>query len=340
MITDATLNVNYECNFRCPWCYAESTNYDKNKIMSINLAKDIIDFLENIGVTNIDIIGGEPTYYKHLIELIEYIKNKNKFTISLTTNGYKLSDMSFLKALIKAGLDTITFSIKYPNEKKLSEITSDGKDAFDKINQAIANVSSCTQIRTFFTYLINKVSVPYIYEAAKLVANTGKNFNLSFCRPTFDSNGAKYESYALSPDKYVEIILDMYDELNTIMNGKLFIQQSLPLCAWPDEFICKLCERNQLYKSCNIKDCQCLIFDVDGKLLLCNQWMDFPVSQFKKDFNNLQELNEIWFGQPLDNLRKKILSYPFDKCKSCDFTDNCIGGCPLIWLDRNLGTMF
>lgn len=38
-LTGMWLTVNRFCNFRCPWCYAKSTKYNKNGDMPLELAK-------------------------------------------------------------------------------------------------------------------------------------------------------------------------------------------------------------------------------------------------------------------------------------------------------------
>lgn len=42
--------------------------------MSLDLAKKLIEFARTMGVRTVLLIGGEPTYHLHLIEVLELLK--------------------------------------------------------------------------------------------------------------------------------------------------------------------------------------------------------------------------------------------------------------------------
>lgn len=71
MINGAWLTTNRSCNNRCEWCYAQNAIGNE---MDIDDAKKCVDVLKELKVKHIVLIGGEPTIYSHLIELLKYIK--------------------------------------------------------------------------------------------------------------------------------------------------------------------------------------------------------------------------------------------------------------------------
>lgn len=74
-------------------------------------------------------IGGEPSYYCHLIEILEFIK-QHKMKITLVINGYRFSDKTFIKE-VEDLLDNVGFSIKAANKKQYRKLIC--ADAFEKI---------------------------------------------------------------------------------------------------------------------------------------------------------------------------------------------------------------
>lgn len=72
------LNVNSECNLRCKHCYYWENVGFSNDVMQIDLAKKIVDDIYSIWDKDsaISLLWWEPLMYKHLFELLEYIRFK------------------------------------------------------------------------------------------------------------------------------------------------------------------------------------------------------------------------------------------------------------------------
>lgn len=82
------------CNQHCWYCYArpESDPSAKwNKIMSLDLAKRMLDAMKNIKYKIVlSILGGEPTLHPKLNEIVEYATNiDNIIKVEVFTNGRK-----------------------------------------------------------------------------------------------------------------------------------------------------------------------------------------------------------------------------------------------------------
>jgi len=98
-----TLRLQYElsdvCNYKCWYCFPGSnegtTGWPDVKIVKKNLSKVIEFYFENdIDEIQINFLGGEPTLWKDLGELIKYIsentvydRKKKKVRITVQTNG-------------------------------------------------------------------------------------------------------------------------------------------------------------------------------------------------------------------------------------------------------------
>ena len=79
----AAIKITQRCNLHCKHC---TWSNRITKDLPISEWKSIIDNLYEVGVAGIVIEGGEPTLYKGIEEIVEYVKSKNLYAI-LITNG-------------------------------------------------------------------------------------------------------------------------------------------------------------------------------------------------------------------------------------------------------------
>ncbi len=106
------IEVTDQCNLVCPGCY-------RSQLAGHRTLDDIKqDILDTKRLTNCDcmtIAGGEPLFYPHLTEVIEFI-SRLKVKPILFTNGEKLIPET-LRELKKAGLVNIHFHIDNAQER-------------------------------------------------------------------------------------------------------------------------------------------------------------------------------------------------------------------------------
>jgi hypothetical protein len=99
-----SIPFSYSCNLNCNYCWLPKR---KKSDMSLEKIKKCI---EEIETDRIVFSGGEPTVRKDLFEMIKFVKKNGKST-ALLTNGIKLADPEYVKKLVEAGLDSVTFSM-------------------------------------------------------------------------------------------------------------------------------------------------------------------------------------------------------------------------------------
>lgn len=101
------------CQCNCPYCINSLT--DRTLRMPFKKAKENISkAIKELGVKEAVILGGEPTLYKDLFPLINFLKESDLRRVGLTTNGIKLKETDFLIGLIRTGIDFI--NISYHND--------------------------------------------------------------------------------------------------------------------------------------------------------------------------------------------------------------------------------
>lgn len=122
-----------KCNFNCEYCSFKSMEDKKRKEMSTNEIKDVLFQCQELGVSMINFVGGEPLMRKDLFEIIRSI-DKTKSGTLMFTNGWFLEDCAF--ELKKAGLDSICVSLDSHLPEKHDSIKKI-KGAFQKAVKGI-----------------------------------------------------------------------------------------------------------------------------------------------------------------------------------------------------------
>lgn len=95
------LHVFEYCNMKCKYCFR---NKDINNNLKIDYIK-LVDWVESLGVKEINIAGGEPTLASYLITMIDYMKSK-EMVVSIISNGLLIAENDQL-------LDELIQRVKY-----------------------------------------------------------------------------------------------------------------------------------------------------------------------------------------------------------------------------------
>lgn len=111
-----SLAITEKCNANCEHCSFHTKDIrEKNNPLRKEEYIKIIKDAQEIGVTVINIVGGEPLLNPDIFEIINSI-DKNLSTVILFTNGYYLKEHA--KKLKQCGLDGVYISIDSAIEKK------------------------------------------------------------------------------------------------------------------------------------------------------------------------------------------------------------------------------
>jgi MoaA/NifB/PqqE/SkfB family radical SAM enzyme len=113
----AYLVVTYACNNKCNFCYAQSMlkkfiEGEELVHMPLEFAYQIVSELKSLGVNRFHLIGGEPTVYPYLLDLVRFIKQDPRVYVAIVTNGRKIGDEAYLKDLVDAGVNGFQISIQ------------------------------------------------------------------------------------------------------------------------------------------------------------------------------------------------------------------------------------
>jgi len=189
-IKKTVIFAGYKCNNKCIFCI----NWDKRNIpgRTTSEIKKEMAGARNRGSTYLEIIGGEPTIRPDIIEIISFAKDLGFKTIMMSTNGRMYSYKEFAQKIIKAGLNSIVFSIHGYNAKLHDSLTQ-VKGSFNQLKKGIENVRKAGLEDIGSNTTIIKQNYKRLPEIGKLIYDLGiRNSEFIFVDPTY---GAAYDNF-------------------------------------------------------------------------------------------------------------------------------------------------
>lgn len=123
------------CNFRCAYCYLDDRTAHADEL-SRGEIKNVLLQAKDLGARKIIILGGEPSIYPHLIEMLRFLGNQG-LEIEMFTNGSGVTaELAAVLAEEKARVVIKMNSRRAEVQDRLAGKTG----AFASINQALATL--------------------------------------------------------------------------------------------------------------------------------------------------------------------------------------------------------
>jgi len=121
------------CNFRCSYCYVPDQNEFKNELSREEI-KDVILQAKELGARKIIILGGEPSIYPYLVEMLHFV-GREGLEIEMFTNGSGVDEN--LAAILAEEKVRVVLKLNSRNEMIQDQLAGK-KGAFATINRALA----------------------------------------------------------------------------------------------------------------------------------------------------------------------------------------------------------
>lgn len=226
------VNINHRCNFNCVFC-ADTPEDRKNPDYDYEfLINGLIDNKNKF--ESLIISGGEPTIYPRLIEYIKYAKERCGYKrITLTTNGFLLSDKSFVDELVDAGVDEFIISFLSSDPENYDKI-SGVKGSFEKVVSAIRNVRR-EEKRFRANIVIHKLNVNELPDIVTFLAKEGaESIQLSFMNPVGSSIINGKSTIAISYKEVLPFVKKALETAKEIGFNEIYIE-NFPICIIPDQ---------------------------------------------------------------------------------------------------------
>ena len=320
------LTVNRKCNLRCGWCYSEGSGFINND-MPLDLAIILTRLLRGINVKKIIVIGGEPTLWKPLFQYNDFCKQEGLETV-LITNGLIFASDRFFEQYQEHPCGSLGLSMKggtaeeYAAAAKLKNFRLIEK-SFVRIAE---NFNKFVNV-TFNSFYADRPDS--LINIAKFASDCGfKGLKFEFCTTTF-VDGQKISKYMVHPHRTVVEIMKHLAEMRKYLEVRF--EMNLPFCIWPKEFIDEFKSEGLLISACHVMRNEGVIFDTDGKTMICNALFDYPTGQYGKDFNDADSYMKFRQSTEIQSYYDRIIALPSKSCIDCPMYKECGGGCPLLW---------
>lgn len=186
--------VTWKCNLRCRMCplwSQKTTNHkvefiDNRDVLSFEQTKRIVDNIAKTGILAIQITGGEPVLFPHLVKTVEYIKSK-QISVTVFTNG-TLIDNAYAEELVDTGIDKIGISLD-GTENVHDKIRGKGNfsRAIEGINSLVTarnNITSNT--RLYIMNTITNYNISVLTDLMQLVSQIGAD-GMFVAHPSFST---------------------------------------------------------------------------------------------------------------------------------------------------------
>lgn len=131
--------VTNHCNYRCSFCHNEGQKKENQiGVMSVDLFKQLIDYLEGQKLSEINFSGGEPFLHKGIVDMIVYADKHTMYDIGCSTNLSLITDKQ-IECLAET---RVKFNIQFPFVSDNDFANSTGAGNLRKILDKIKAVKS------------------------------------------------------------------------------------------------------------------------------------------------------------------------------------------------------
>lgn len=319
----------YACNFRCRYCYLNSSTKNSHQILDVEFMKDVItqvkEVVSAIPKQPVTFIwhGGEPllwgienyreifSYMEDELRGIDY-KNAMQSNLSLIDDDY--IDL-FLHHDVRIG-----FSLDGPKDiNDTLRITPNGEGTYSTI---MRKLKMCQSKGLSIGCIIvgNKKHIGQISELYHFLCE--KNLNFKF-NPLFKAGDAtdNFENLGITPDEYADMCIELFNLW--FYDSKHHIKESNF-----EEIATNLISHKPSYCMFG-KNCQDNFFAIapTGDVMPCGRFCDTDLLQHTYGNLHFEKLADILSRIKYSEAYLRSEYIENCDCKECRFFDICHGGC-------------
>ena len=183
--------VNSECNFNCFFCHFEGQSRHVPSLTPEDIGF-VAEAAMRIGIMDFKITGGEPLLRRDIIEVIRELSERRPKDLSLTTNGYLLSELAF--KLREAGLMRLNVSLHSLKPERYAFITGTSPKVFNKVIDGLMKAKDAGFSGIKLNMVVTKVNVDEVDDLISFAAKHGFSLQLIELMPVgygedaFDDN--------------------------------------------------------------------------------------------------------------------------------------------------------
>lgn len=308
-----SLSVIHNCNSSCRYCGGIERLYDGQRVRPMGYEKicDLLEIAREYGIKNLIVTGGDPFFREDIFSILEYGAELG-YMISLITDGMLISKDKAKKLSQISHIEKVRVSMESP-EKKTFEYYR-GKGTYEKVVTGIRNLRKY-DVPTGVGFTVYPENISSIGEMINFCAAE----DISFIRIIFGVSAYRARDLYFGEEFIQQITMNI---IGYILNNKYILNNRYANfgtidSSTPIEIISgKECPAGKDY----------FFIDSKGRMLpcpfipeQCNDIMRIEKIHSVKDFKTMRD--------HMFNLSDRIYHNLRGKCKDCELSKRCKGGC-------------
>ena len=252
--------ITRRCNLRCPFCAAPLHRY---KELSPNQWCKALDTLSDLGVQVLSFVGGEPTLYKGLLDVLGYAHSKGFVTV-LHSNMTDVKS-NFVQRLANTGVDALEASIDSLN----GILPKSSLHVLDILNEARDQ-----GVIPIVCTVITKSNIEQVPEIAQRVTEAG----FAYVVAVYQTVGGQFSTHnpALIPS---------HSEIERLFNFLIKIKKKTALIKNSYHFFRNPQIHNIQTWHCNGSEDTWIAIDSDGTVMPCQEYRSkISIFDFQKPY--------------------------------------------------------
>jgi radical SAM protein with 4Fe4S-binding SPASM domain len=300
------LALTYRCQNNCAHCYnARPRSFPEQPTEFWIRA---LDRIREIGIPHVVFTGGEPTLRDDLPALIAHARAQGLVT-GLNTNGRRLTDRTWVDALVDAGLDHVQITVE-SHEPGTHDLLTGAKGAWLQTVQGIRHALD-TNIFVMTNTTLLRANTAALDDTLRFLAQlkvptVGLNALIYSGRGATVGSGLEEESLP---------VLLALARTRTAEVGQRLIWYT------PTEY----CRLDPVQMELGVKGCTAALYNMcvepDGGVIPCQSYYQ-PLGNLLAD-----SWDTLWNHDLSVSLRERRMAPA--RCQACALLSECGGGCPL-----------
>lgn len=298
------------CACNCIYCRVDAgTTHHSPQFISGDIVRKIAKECKTLGITDVELTGGDPLTHPRLIEILKIFKNYN-VPVSFSTK-YPI-DKDKMQKIKATGIELLQFSLDSIREEVFIALTRTTKKYFMDIYAAVLHAASL-DFKTRIKSVITKLNIDYLIDMIETLYSIGiKDYVLQQL-----SCGDREFSSDLIPTKEQYLDLDGKLDLLIEKNKDLNIVKSYTI-----EYLFAPEKQKKYFRQDCMAGKRGLVIQVDGSYAYCGQSFN-PELRFLNVMNT--DIIAAWNSEELRKLvRPNREFFQNTPCYECDDFNICL----------------
>ena len=312
--------ITLKCDLGCRHCGSRA-GAERNVELSTEECLDVVRQLEDLGIREVTLIGGEA-YLREDWDQIAAEITRRGMACTMTTGGRALGEDRLLRA-IDAGITSISVSID--GLSRTHELQRGAPNSWEDAMKSCERIAA-SPIRLTTNTQVNRMSLPEIPALAQMLVDTGSQaWQIQITVPM--GRGADRPQMLLQPYD----LLDFFPLLAWVKNERLtpngvrlFPGNNVGYFGPYESMLRYGGQLGSHWSGCGAGK-SCIGIESDGKIKGCPS---LPSDQYTGGYTNQDVITDVVMEAPeVNHIRLRTNDDLWGFCKTCYYSDVCRAGC-------------